>query len=71
MFGDHDQGKAGLRCRDVLAQGPYKVGFGPRCGVMPEGGDLVQLEVSLPCAGGTSEHGVLEAFWFNFVAGAG
>ena len=41
-FGDHVRGKAGFGNCDLLAQGSYKVGFGPCRGIMPEGGDLVQ-----------------------------
>ena len=47
------------------------MGFGPEGGVVPEGRDLFQQELSDPCSGGAGEDGVLERFWFNSAAGAG
>jgi len=46
------------------------VGIGQYRGVVLEGGDLLQVEVSGLSSGGGGEDGVLESLWLGSAAGA-
>ena len=46
------------------------MGFGPNWGVVSEGGDFFQIEISASCSGRTGEDGVPESLWFDFAGRA-